>query len=200
MMQSFFNLLSDDLQGFLLSLWLDVHSPLTLDVAVSSYTLRPCWMMLLQDLRCPAMDDWCHSEASLIWLSRRGIRASRLQMEVGTSRVRGCDILLLETSDLVHMGLKGCSNITDQCVMDIVKRCRKLLVIELGDCRKVTDVGVTALGAGCGKLQSIDLSYCNKVTDAGARALSHGCGQLQSIDLSDCYEVTNAGVTALSHG
>ena len=101
------------------------------------------------------MDDWYHSMASLMWLSRRGIRASRLQMN--DSRVRGCDILLLETSDLVFLGLKGCSNITDQCVMDIVKRCRKLLVIEVGDCRKVTDVGVTALGAGCGQLQKIDL-------------------------------------------
>ena len=196
MMPSFLNLLSDDLQGFILSLWLDVRSLVTLDVAVSSNTLRPCWMMLLQNLRCPAMDDWYHSMASLMWLSRRGIRASRIQMEVDTSRVRGCDILLPETSDLVYIGLKGCSNITDQCVMDIVKRCRKLLVIVLGNCREVTDVGITALGAGCGKLQSIDLSYCNEVTDAGVTALSHGCGQLQSINLEYCHRVTDAGVTA----
>ena len=140
MVPSFFNLLGDDLQRFFLSLWLDVRSLVTLDVAVSSDTLRPRWMMLLESLKSPAMDDWYHNMASLMWLSRRGIRPLRLQRkEVGTWRVRGCDILLLETSDLVYLGLRGCSNITDQCVMDIVKRCRKLLVIELGDCREVTD-------------------------------------------------------------
>ena len=118
MVPSFLNLLSDDLQRFFLSLWLDVRSLLTLDVAVSSDTLRPRWMMLLQTLKSPAMDDWNHSMESVMWLSRRGIRASRLQMEeVGAWRVRGCDILLLETSNLVYLGLRGCSNITDQCVI-----------------------------------------------------------------------------------
>ena len=121
MVLSFFILLSDDLQRFFLSLWLDVHSLVTLDVAVSSDTLRPCWMMLLQSLKSPAMDDWSHCMALLIWLSRRGIRPSRLQMkQVGSWRVRGCDILQLETSDLVYLELKGCCNIRDQCVIDVV--------------------------------------------------------------------------------
>ena len=107
-------MLSDDRQRLCLSLWLDVRSLATLDVAVSSDILRPCWMMFLQCLKCPAMNDWDHSMASLMWLSRRGIRPSRLQMKVGTSRVRGSDILLLKTSDLAYMGLRGCVNITDQ--------------------------------------------------------------------------------------
>ena len=196
MVPSFLNLLSDDLQRFFLSLWLDVRSLLTLDVAVSSDTLRPRWMMLLQTLKSPAMDDWYHRMESVMWLSRRGIRASRLQMK---KRVRGCDILLLETSNLVYLGLRGCSNITDQCVIDIVMRCRMLLGIELGDCIKVTDVGVIALGTGCGKLQSIDLSGCYMVTDAGVTALSHGCGKLQSITLRDCKKVTDAGEIGRAH-
>ena len=145
MMPLFLNLLSDDLQRLCLSLWLDVRSLVTLDVAVSTSTLRPCWMMLLLSSKSPAMDDWYHSRASLMWLSRRGIRASRLQMKVvDTSRVRGCDIMLLKTRDLLHLGLRGCSNITDQCVMDIAKRCHKLLGIELVDCGEVTDAGVSA--------------------------------------------------------
>ena len=201
MVPSFFNLLGDDLQRVFLSLWLDVRSLVTLDVAVSSDTLRPCWMMLLESVKSQAMDDWSHSMASLMWLSRRGIRPSRLQMkEFGTSQLRGCDILLLETSELVYLGLEGCSNITDQCVIDIVKRCRKLLGIELGDCGEVTDVGITALSHGCGQLQSINVSYCDKVTDAGVTALGARCGQLQSINLSWCDKVTDVGISALGRG
>ena len=84
-----FNLLSDDLERFFLSLWLDVRSLVTLDVAVSGDTLRPRWKMLLQSLKSPAMDDWYHSMESVMWLSGRGIRPSQLQMKkVGISRVR----------------------------------------------------------------------------------------------------------------
>ena len=113
MLPSFLPLLSDDLQIFVISLWLDVFSLATLDVAVSSRRLRPSWLTVLRCLRSDAMDNWGHSLSSLMWLSKRGIRASRVRMNMDISRVRGCDILLVDTSDIVHLGLEGCSNITD---------------------------------------------------------------------------------------
>ena len=192
----FLLLQSEDLKILFLSFWLDVRSLATLDVAVSSRRLRPRWMMLLECLRCPAMDDWGQSISSLMWLSRRGIRASRLLMKMDTWRVRGCDILQVDTSDLVHLGLNNCSSMTDQCVMDVVHICPQLRSIDLGECKKVTDAGISALGAGCGQLQSINLAGCEKVTDAGISALSHGCGQLQIVDLAFCGKVTDAGISA----
>ena len=56
MLPSFLTLLGDDLQILFLSLWLDVRSLSTLDVALSCHRLRPCWMTLLQCLRSPAYD------------------------------------------------------------------------------------------------------------------------------------------------
>ena len=197
---SFLSLLSDDLQILFLSLWLDVRSLSTFDVAVSCHRLRPRWMTLLQCLRSPAVDEWGHSLSSLMWLSKRGIRASRVQMKMDTSRVSACDILVVDTSDVVALGLRDCVNITDQCVTDVVNRCSKLRSIDLHGCNKVTDAGVSALGAGCGQLLSIDLSYCKKVTDEGVSALGAGCGQLQSIYLSFCKKVTDEGVSALGAG
>ena len=111
-------------------------------------------------LRCvisEAVDDWGHSLSSVMWLSRRGIRASRLERKIDTSRVRGCNILLVDTSDLVLIGLQDCIGITDQCVVDVINRCPKLGSINLSGCGKVTDAGISALSAGCGKLQSINL-------------------------------------------
>ena len=197
---SFLYLLSDDLQILFLSLWLDVRSLATLDVAVSSHGVRLIWMTLLQRLRSPAVDGWGHSLSSLMWLSRRGIRASRVQMKIDTSRVHGSDILLLDTSNIVALSLRGCCNIRDLCVMDVVSRCPKLKSIDLWGCRAVTDAGISALGVGCSQLRDINLSHCGKVSDAGVSALGAGCGKLQSIDLSNCDQVTDVGVSALGAG
>ena len=133
-----------------LSLWMDVRSLATFDVAVSSHELRPSWMTLLKSLRCPAIDKWGHGLSSLMWLSRRGIRVSQVLIKIDACRVRGCDIMLLDTSDMVLLDLGGCKSITDQCLTDIVKRCQKHRRAHLRDSEKVVDTGVSALGAGCG--------------------------------------------------
>ena len=198
MAPSFHFLMSDDLQILVYSLWLDVRSLAILDVAFSSRKLRPSWLTILKRLRSDAIDNWSHSLLSLMWLSKRGIRAS--QMNIDYSPVRGCDILRVDTSDIEHLGLRGSYNITDQCIVDVVCCCLKLRSINLRGYGQVTDAGVTALGTGCGQLQSIDLSSCYQVTDAGIMALAAGCGQLQSINLESCNQVTDAGVTTLGAG
>ena len=162
MAPSYHFLLSDDIQILIFSLWLDVRSLAILDVAFSSRRLRPSWLTILKRLRSDAIDKWGHSLLSLMWLSKRGIRVSR--MNIDYSPVRGCDILRVDTSDIVHLGLGGSYNITDQCIVDVVCCFLKLRSINLRGCGQVTDAGVTALGAGCGQLQSIDLSSCYKVT------------------------------------
>ena len=102
-------------------------------------------------------------------------------MKMDTSRVRVCDILMVDTSDLLDLDLRGCFNTTDQCVMDVINRCPKLESIDLESCSKESDAGVSALGAGCGQLQSIYLGYCNKVTDAD---ISVGCRVWSSAEYS----------------
>ena len=74
-------------------------------------------------------------------------------MKMDTSRVRVCDILLVDTSDLVALDLRYCRNTTDQCVMDVINCCPKLWSIDLTCCNEVTDAGISALGVGSGQLQ-----------------------------------------------
>ena len=193
-------LLRDDLHTRFLSHWLDVRSIATLDMAVSSKKCRPNWISFLHSVRSAALDDIVHSASSLKWLSMRGISVSRLQMKVDAWRVDLCDVSLLKTSDLLHIGLDGCRSLTDECVRRIATRCCKLRSIRLKGCENVTDAGISALGAGCGQLLSINLRDCYQVTDAGVSALVAGCGQLQSINLAGCYEVTKAGISALRRG
>ena len=203
MIPFFLSALSYDVHILFLSLWVDMRSLANLDIAVSSNASRPYWLMLLHSLRGGIIDKWGHSISSLMWLARRGIHGRRVEMQseyADTWRVRGCDFLLLETDGVVHFGLKGCCNLTDQCIMDMVNRCVELTSIDLAGCTLVTDAGVSALGAECGKLQSINLERCHKLTDAGISALGAGCGKLQSINLGSCDKVTDAGISALGAG
>ena len=174
MIPLFLSVLSNDVHILFLSLWVDMRSLANLDIAISSNASRPYWLMLLKSLRNSIIDDWGHSISSLMWLAKRGIHATIVQMQLeyeDASRVRGCDLLLLETDDIIHLGLKGCCNLTDQCIMDMVNRCVELTSINLAGCNLVTDVGVSSLGAECGKLQSINLERCHKLTDVGVSAL-----------------------------
>ena len=70
--------------------------------------------------------------------------------------VRSLTILLLDTSDLVTVGLKDCINITDQCIESVVNCCLKLRGINIEGCRKVTDAVISALGAGNNQLRITD--------------------------------------------
>ena len=116
------HVLSDDLRRLLFCQWLDVRSLVTLDVAVSSSTSRPYWTRLLGSLRSPSIDNINHSLSSLHWLIQRGICASRIQMKVNAWKVPGCDLALLKTNDLLHLGLNSCQRVTDKCILKAVQR------------------------------------------------------------------------------
>ena len=196
MTQLLLHVLSDDLHRLLFCQWLDVRSLVTLDVAVSSSTSRPYWTRLLGSLRSQSIDNINHTSSSLHWLIQRGICASRIQMKVNAWEVPGCDLALLKTNDLLHLGLNSCRKVTDECISEAVKGSNRE---RDGDCRRcyeVADHVVSALSYRCGQLQSIDLEGCNKVTNVGISALSVGCGQLQSINLKFSGKVTDAGISA----
>ena len=173
-----FSMLGYDLLLFLFSMWMDVPSLANLDVALTCHELRPYWMTLVHSLRAAGIDEWGHSFASLMWLIRRGICARRVQMKVDCWRVFECDLILLQTIDLVHLGLNGCLNITDQCIVNLVYKCYKVNSLEVSRCSGLTDASLSALGAEYGQLQNINLSCRRNLTDAGVSALGAGCGHL----------------------
>ena len=146
MVSPFLSPLSHDLQDFLLSQWLDIRSIRILDIALSSHELRPHWLALLCTIRATAIDDWGHSLSSLIWLTMRGIRVRRMEMKYDAGRIRGSDSLKFMKTDLIHIGLRDCVNITDACILNIVHKCCELISIDLSGCKCLTDAGISALG------------------------------------------------------
>jgi Leucine Rich repeat len=200
MAQLLLQLITDDLRTLLLTHWLDVRTLAILDVAVSSKTSRPYWNRFLRSLRSTAIDNMDHSASSLMWLISRGIVVSRLQMKADTWQVRRCDLSLLNTIDLVHLGLNGSSSVTDACILKTVNIWSRMRESEVNYSSEVTAAGESAWRHGCDQLQSINLQDCSLVTDAGVSLLGHGCVHLQHINLRGCCEVTDAGLTALGRG
>ena len=144
------HLLCDDPHTLLLSQWLDVRSLTTLDVAISSITLRPYWATLLGALKSPSIDKMCHCTSSLMWLIQRGICTTRIQMKVNAWRVPGCDLSLLKKIVLLHLGLNGCSSVTDKCILKAVNRCDRERSDDSGRCSGSAENDVSELGHGCG--------------------------------------------------
>ena len=107
------DLFGDDLHTLLLFHWLDVRSLATLDIAVSGNASRPYWLSLLRSLRATSVDNMYHNACSLMWLIQRGINVTRIQMKPYAWRLPGCDLSLLKTMYLIHLGLNGCSGVTD---------------------------------------------------------------------------------------
>ena len=196
-MRLLLHVLSDDLRTLLLSHWLDARSLAMLDVAISSKSLRPYWMMLLGSLRSKSIDEMDNSALSLMWLIQRGMCVSRVQMKADAWRESVCDLSLLRKSELLYLGLNGCNSVTDECILKAVKRRYEDWSYDLNGNNKLPDVVVSALSAGCGQLESISVGCCAQVADA---ALGRGCGKLQSINLRGCAQVTDAGVSALGAG
>ena len=52
-------------------------------------------------------------------------------MKVDACRISGCDLLKLKKASIIHIGLSGCINITDACILNIVHECCKLSSIDL---------------------------------------------------------------------
>ena len=145
MVRLLLQVLGDDLLNLLASQWLDVRSLVTLDIAVSSNTLRPYWMTLLGYLRSPSIDNMDHCAFSLMWLIQRGICATRIHMKVNAWRIPGCDFSLLKTVNLLHLGLNCCSSVTDECISKVVSSCDGERGDGSGRCSGVSDHGIIAL-------------------------------------------------------
>jgi hypothetical protein len=135
-----------------------------LDVAISSKLSRPYWMMLLGSLRSKSIDEMDHSALSLMWLIQRGMCVSRVQMKADAWRESVCDLSLLNKSELLYLGLNGCSSVTDECILKAVKRRYEDWSYDLNGDNKQTDAGVSAfadLPASVTSLQHDRLILCS---------------------------------------
>lgn len=93
----------------------------------------------------------------------------------------------------------GASMISNVGAISLVKKCKKLSILDLSYCTGVTDDLLIALGQYTPGLQFLSLSGNSKVTDSGMLALSAGCKLIRHLDLTSCLRLTDEGVKSILH-
>jgi hypothetical protein len=206
----------------LLCTWLNVESLGVLDIAVSSHGARKPWLTILKSIGCQAIDVWCHSHSSMIWMMLRGLHVTQVLVNINhkdrvsdetfvavgitcggisyDDEVKSGSIWSMwdERKYLLSINLSGCRGFRDMGISALTNGYGQLHTINLSKCQGITDMGVSALGDGCGQLHTIDLDGCQGITDMGMSALADRCGQLHTINLAGSHSITDMGLSALA--
>ncbi|XP_050384434.1 uncharacterized protein LOC126801028 [Argentina anserina] len=113
--------------------------------------------------------------------------------------------------NLEMLDLSYCINITEDGIVDILKRCSRIRHLDISTCGlmenlsldfevpqlevlcagglRINDYGLAIIGNRCSRLHKLDLSGCLFVTANGVKEVVDGCKELRDINLSSCYKV-----------
>ena len=178
-------LLNEDLSLLLLREWIDYRGMGVLDIAITNRRMRLVWLQRLAGISNTDGDGWAHSHLSMRWLIMRGLKTSRIQMNV-KNRAEISDLTFegFKIANVRHVCLADCRNITDDCCLFQFLSKRDGISLDVGRhlvesidlhcCESITDEGVSALALGCPQLHTINLGYCNRITDFGVSAQARG--------------------------
>eukprot|EP01032_Pedospumella_encystans_P012307 gene12307-14248_t len=112
-----------------------------------------------------------------------------------------CDDALLiavinVTSELQHLQIGKCVNITDEGLIAMAKHCPQLRSIGLDEL-PITDVGLEVLTRLCPHIDNLRLNDHELVTDAGLLCVAKNLTELRSLDLSYC-DITDLSLKHLT--
>jgi hypothetical protein len=68
---------------------------------------------------------------------------------------------------LQFIDLSYCSNITDNCILNIGKQCIYLRNLYLKKCQLITDSSLLYITKYCFYLRELSIAQCNRITDSG---------------------------------
>lgn len=98
------------------------------------------------------------------------------------------------SKSLKNLRMDWCLNISDSSIECILKKCKKLEVLDIGCCEEVTDAAFQGLGGGVFELhlKILKVSNCPKITVVGIGNLLKSCNSLEYLDVRSCPHVAKA--------
>jgi hypothetical protein len=91
---------------------------------------------------------------------------------------------------LTSVGVKACSNLTDESIKALAASCC-LLKLDVESCAELTDEAIKAVALGCGaSLKSLDFGDCPNLTDESMTAVALGCTSLTWLNLARCAGIS----------
>ena len=73
-------MVNEDLSLLFLSEWIDYRSMVTLDVAITNHRRRILWLQRLRSISGGDVNNYMHSDSSMRWLIRRGLKPCTIRM------------------------------------------------------------------------------------------------------------------------
>lgn len=105
-----------------------------------------------------------------------------------------CSSILKKCKKLLYLDLSFCMDITDKAFFNIHEPFLKIL--NLKGCEELTDKSLYYIARGCGCLQVLLLAFAGNITDEGLMHFQ-GSTTLKKLDLSRCSNITEKGVDYL---
>lgn len=106
-------------------------------------------------------------------------------------------VVVTSCHNLEMLDVSGLTFITDDILLLIAENCRSLTEIGLKGCRQVTDYGVREL-VRCCNFKSMVLAGIHNLTDSSIFALANTCHYLEEIYLNGCAQVSPTAVRYLT--
>ncbi|KAJ3045726.1 hypothetical protein HDV00_007852 [Rhizophlyctis rosea] len=95
--------------------------------------------------------------------------------------------------------LEGCSSVTDDAVINLVRYCGETLSnADFSFCMKITDLSLRALAQYGKRLEVLTLSGCDLITPDGVQAITRGCPRMDEIVLHGCAKILSSFVREYS--
>ena len=114
--------------------------------------------------------------------------------------------------NLEMLDLSVCINITEDGIVEVLKRCSRIRHLDLSACwwlenlsidfelpklevlcaggLRINDDGLAIIGKRCSRLQKLDLSGCQRVTAKGVKEVVANCKEMREICLMSCCNVS----------
>ncbi|KAM9772857.1 F-box/LRR-repeat protein 15 isoform X3 [Syngnathus typhle] len=107
--------------------------------------------------------------------------------------------LVKDNSGLLKLSLESCSSwLTDEELLPVISRNRRLLTVGLSDCVGLTRHSLGALSLTCLHLRHLAVARCEFVDGPSLRSLADHFGELRSLDLSGCSRLKDDSICYLA--
>lgn len=106
----------------------------------------------------------------------------------------------VDVSNIQHLGLRMCLDLTDDIIQSFVNKCHKIVSIDLSYCYLVTDGSIKAIASSVHNktLTTLNLEMCKRITNIGVKLLAEKCINLTTLNISELPKIDDDGLIALS--
>ncbi|GAB6028398.1 F-box/LRR-repeat protein 15 [Chamberlinius hualienensis] len=165
---------------------------------------------------CHGIFETCLSKTRTIDLSSKNRKISKQAFQLIAKLVDHIEVLLFSdcewltdevlhpllesNSNINHISLAGCQNLTERSVQLLAQRnsyCLK--IVDLCECQWINSESVETLALNCPNIISADFTGCCLINDHAVESLAKSCTRLKAISLSNIYGITDLSLFAIAN-